>query len=197
MKMFCFTAVLWFLLAAAQCSPLGHALQEEPCGAVRKSSLHLNRIARTVSTEARNGSNNIDDFTSALAWIEPKDMCDPQTLKHNPETCLVKLLDVFSSYSSAVQRLSGFESCSKFASKLQPAMHKLHQDMSRCVHARVGRHLQQHLKEERLEVVDPWKQPSLCRFTLDRLFSFSILTARVFAVGDPSQHTAGSYHRCM
>ncbi|MEQ2160359.1 hypothetical protein GOODEAATRI_032895, partial [Goodea atripinnis] len=44
--------------------------------------------------------------------------------------------------------------------------------------------------------VEQWKEPLLCRYTLDRLFSFSILTARVFAVGDPAHHSEGSSQKC-
>ncbi|KAK1899056.1 Interleukin-23 subunit alpha, partial [Dissostichus eleginoides] len=169
--MLCFSAVLWLLVAAARGSPIGLSVHEEPCLAVRNSSLQLNQLARTAAREARNGSNNIDDFTSDLAWIETKDLCDPESLKHNPKTCLEKLLHVSSSYRSAVKRVSEFEKCSKFASKLQPAMLKLQRDMRRCQ------------PSDWLEAVGRWEEASLCRFTLDRLFSFSILTARVFAVG--------------
>uniref|UniRef100_A0A3P9KNX5 Uncharacterized protein n=1 Tax=Oryzias latipes TaxID=8090 RepID=A0A3P9KNX5_ORYLA len=42
-----------------------------------------------------------------------------------------------------------------------------------------------------------WYEPFLCHYTLDRVFSFSILTARVFAAGDPAQHTASSAQKCM
>ncbi|KAK5924418.1 hypothetical protein CgunFtcFv8_001287 [Champsocephalus gunnari] len=197
--MLCFSAVLWLLVAAAWGSPIGLLVHEEPCLAVRNSSLQLNQLARTAAREARNGSNNIDDFTSDLAWIETKDLCDPETLKHNPETCLEKLLHVSSSYRSAVKRVSEFEKCSKFASKLQPAMLKLQRDMRRCVGARArgGAHLPQQ-PSDWLEAVERWQEASLCRFTLDRLFSFSVLTARVFAVGDPSLHAAAAaHHGCM
>uniref|UniRef100_A0A3P9H967 Uncharacterized protein n=1 Tax=Oryzias latipes TaxID=8090 RepID=A0A3P9H967_ORYLA len=51
--------------------------------------------------------------------------------------------------------------------------------------------------EEDTQPIEHWKEPLLCHYTLDRLFSFSILTARVFAAGDPAQHTASSAQKCM
>lgn len=41
-----------------------------------------------------------------------------------------------------------------------------------------------------------WEEQPLCLYTLERLYSFSILTARVFAAGNPAHHTAGLAHRC-
>uniref|UniRef100_A0A3Q3JVE2 Uncharacterized protein n=1 Tax=Monopterus albus TaxID=43700 RepID=A0A3Q3JVE2_MONAL len=41
-----------------------------------------------------------------------------------------------------------------------------------------------------------WQEIPLCHYTMDRLFSFSILTARVFAVGDPAHHTQGLIRTC-
>ncbi|KAI4794406.1 hypothetical protein KUCAC02_032081 [Chaenocephalus aceratus] len=186
--MLCFSAVLWLLVAAAWGSPIGLLVHEEPCLAVRNSSLQLNQLARTAAREARNGSNNIDDFTSDLAGSRRRTCATPRpssTILRRELlvlTCLEKLLHVSSSYRSAVKRVSEFEKCSKFASKLQPAMLKLQRDMRRCV----GQ------PSDWLEAVERWQEASLCRFTLDRLFSFSVLTARVFAVGDPSLHAAAA-----
>uniref|UniRef100_A0A3Q1JU52 Uncharacterized protein n=1 Tax=Anabas testudineus TaxID=64144 RepID=A0A3Q1JU52_ANATE len=72
-----------------------------------------------------------------------------------PQPCIGKILDVLTSYSSAVERL------------------------------------------EEIQAIPFWQESLLCHYTMDRLFSFSILTARVFAVGDPSGHTEGSAQRCM
>lgn len=41
-----------------------------------------------------------------------------------------------------------------------------------------------------------WQEALLCRYTMDRLFSFSILVARVFAVGDPAHHAKSSVQNC-
>uniref|UniRef100_A0A3B3I6S6 Uncharacterized protein n=1 Tax=Oryzias latipes TaxID=8090 RepID=A0A3B3I6S6_ORYLA len=70
------------------------------------------------------------------------------------------------------------------------------------------RHLQElicHFKSQQNSVsseedtwpTEHWYEPFLCSYTLDRLFSFSILNARVFAAGDPAQHTASSAQKCM
>lgn len=42
-----------------------------------------------------------------------------------------------------------------------------------------------------------WEKPYLCHYILDRLFSFSIFTARVLSVGDPAHHTDGTTQKCM
>lgn len=47
------------------------------------------------------------------------------------------------------------------------------------------------------EHIPRWQEKLLCHYTLDRLFSFSILTARVFAVGDPAGHAVGPTQKCM
>lgn len=48
------------------------------------------------------------------------------------------------------------------------------------------------------EVTIPeWEKPYLCHYILDRLFSFSIFTARVLSVGDPAHHTDGTTQKCM
>uniref|UniRef100_A0A3B4BK30 Uncharacterized protein n=1 Tax=Periophthalmus magnuspinnatus TaxID=409849 RepID=A0A3B4BK30_9GOBI len=38
------------------------------------------------------------------------------------------------------------------------------------------------------EPIQSWQKPLVCSYTMERLFSFSILTARVFSVGDPANH---------
>lgn len=145
-----------------------------------------------------------------------------------PQRCLGKIFNVLTSYISAVERVAGFQSCSKFVAEVLPAMQNLHGDMGKCVQSRTGINHQevssvecqsqesvQHLSDQigqKLNVVflvlqeshiseedpiDQWEEDLLCHYTMDRLFSFSILTARIFAVGDPAHHTDGSAQKCM
>lgn len=54
------------------------------------------------------------------------------------------------------------------------------------------------LQEDVSTVTETWMRDTLCTsYTFDRLFSFSILTARVFALGDPTRHTDGSAQKCL
>lgn len=53
-----------------------------------------------------------------------------------PQSCVGKVLDVLSSYNSAVGRLAGFQSCSQFVSKVKQAIHNLHRDIRTCVKLR-------------------------------------------------------------
>uniref|UniRef100_A0A3B5RBI6 Uncharacterized protein n=2 Tax=Xiphophorus TaxID=8082 RepID=A0A3B5RBI6_XIPMA len=101
------------------------------------------------------------------------------------QACVEKIFGVLTSYASAVERISAFESCSEFTSTVNPALKKLHRDMGKCVRSKAEH-----------QPVEHWKEAYVCQYTLERLFSFSILTARVFAAGDPAQHSEGSAHRC-
>uniref|UniRef100_A0A3Q2CRQ7 Uncharacterized protein n=1 Tax=Cyprinodon variegatus TaxID=28743 RepID=A0A3Q2CRQ7_CYPVA len=85
------------------------------------------------------------------------------------------LLSVLTSYHYTVERISAFEGCSKVKTTLKP---------------------EHHVKREEPQPVDQWLQDSMCSYTLERLFSFSILTARVFAVGDPARHSVGLAQKC-
>lgn len=50
-----------------------------------------------------------------------------------PQPCIGKILDVLTSYHSAVDSVATVQSCSGFVSEVKPAMDKLHNDLSRCV----------------------------------------------------------------
>ncbi|GAA6216619.1 uncharacterized protein LOC119490069, partial [Lates japonicus] len=189
-------AALFLLLAAASCAPAGGP---DACAGVQGSSQELNHLARTVSEEARNGSKYVSDFSTSLLWMEAKDKCDPGTLRQKSVPCVEKILSVLTGYISAVERVSGFQSCSAFASKVKPVMQKLHKDMSKCVTANGGMDQEEesNISKEETEPILDWQEALLCHYTMDRLFSFSILTARVFAVGDPTHHAEGSAQTCL
>lgn len=100
--------------------------------------------------QARNGSKDIDDFVTELGWIESKDKCDPETLRVEPgvsnickisiispqflsnsdfsppppQPCLLKILSVSMSYSSALKELSTYESCAQHATTMMTALSK-------------------------------------------------------------------------
>uniref|UniRef100_A0A3Q2V035 Uncharacterized protein n=1 Tax=Haplochromis burtoni TaxID=8153 RepID=A0A3Q2V035_HAPBU len=121
-------------------------------------------------------------FSTLLVWMNSKDMCDPGTLKQESLPCFGKIIKVLDRYRSLVRRISEFESCSEFASQVVPVINKLHTDVTKSVE----------------EVTIPeWEKPYLCHYILDRLFSFSIFTARVLSVGDPAHHTEGTTQKCM
>ncbi|KAK2897276.1 hypothetical protein Q8A73_013656 [Channa argus] len=190
-------AALCLLFASASCAPSGLHLHDG-CADVRSSSLELNHIAKTVSIEARNGSQDVIDFSTSLVWMEAKDLCDPGTLKQDSASCIGKILDVLKSYNSAIERIAEFQSCSQYVTKVKPAMQKVHKDMSACVSRRGMHHKKaSHLSSEVPQRIHRWQEALLCHYTMDRLFSFSIFIARVFAVGDPAHHTEGSAQKCM
>uniref|UniRef100_A0A3P9MVB8 Pectinesterase inhibitor domain-containing protein n=1 Tax=Poecilia reticulata TaxID=8081 RepID=A0A3P9MVB8_POERE len=187
-------AGLFVFLLAASAAPAGH---HDACAEVRMSSQDLNQYARTASAKARNGSTDFARYSNSIAWLESNDMCDPASLKQMSTACVEKILGVLTSYASAVERISAFESCSEFTSTVNPALKKLHRDMGKCVRSLGGKlEKEHHGKKAEHHPVEHWKEAFVCQYTLERLFSFSILTARVFAAGDPAQHSEGSSHRC-
>uniref|UniRef100_A0A8C8E2W5 Interleukin-12 subunit alpha n=1 Tax=Oryzias sinensis TaxID=183150 RepID=A0A8C8E2W5_9TELE len=189
--------LLFGFLDTALCAPYG---VQDACGDVRISSLGLNHLAKSALLEARNGSTDQASFSGLFAFVEAEDMCDPQSLTQKPMPCVGKIFKTLISYSSAVKRISGFQSCMKSARKVGLALEKLQTDMRKCVESLTSLshlHLNSVSIEEDTWPTEHWKEPLLCSYTLDRLFSFSILTARVFAAGDPAQHTASSAKKCM
>ncbi|KAM8829901.1 uncharacterized protein ACB058_018368 [Synchiropus picturatus] len=187
-----FTALLAALLAASSCAPAG---LQDPCAAVRSSSRELNRAARIASVQARNGSKDDGWFDSTPVWMDDKDLCDPSTLKHRSKDCIQKIHNVLAGYWSVLQMVSEFHSCSEFVRKLKPTVLQIHQDIGRCAKSKSSLHETPPLIGAPEKVA--WlHEDYLCRYTLDRLFSFSILTARVFAVGDPARHSEGSAQKC-
>uniref|UniRef100_A0A3Q0RW82 Uncharacterized protein n=1 Tax=Amphilophus citrinellus TaxID=61819 RepID=A0A3Q0RW82_AMPCI len=90
------------------------------------------------------------------------------------------MLRVLERYVALVSRISGLKSCSDHVTKCLLIVLILQES---------------HVGEE--DAIQQWEKPYLCYYTLDRLFSFSILTARVFALGDPARHTSGTAQKCM
>ncbi|TKS76689.1 hypothetical protein D9C73_010779 [Collichthys lucidus] len=177
-------AALFFIITAASCAPTGSNLHDA-CEDVKNSSLALNRVARIVSMEAQTISKYTADINSEVEWMKSTDMCDPKSLKEESARCIVKMFNVLTRYRSEVEKVSRFEICS-VANKVKPALSKMLDDMNRCV-----KHPEAIITED-TRTVERNEQPLLCRYTLERLFSFSILTARVFALGDPALHTESS-----
>uniref|UniRef100_A0A3Q1BUH9 Uncharacterized protein n=2 Tax=Amphiprion TaxID=80969 RepID=A0A3Q1BUH9_AMPOC len=91
------------------------------------------------------------------------------------------IFSLLRSYIALVEQVSGFQCC-KFGEEVKPALDKF------------VLLLQEPVK---MVPVEYWMEAPLCQYTMDRLFSFSIFTARVFAVGDPTHHTEGSAQKCM
>ncbi|CAG6021825.1 unnamed protein product, partial [Menidia menidia] len=113
--------------------------------------------------------------------------------------CVKKIYSLLAEYNSSLHRISGFPNCSKFANMVKTAVETLHENMGKCVKT-LGE--KTHEKESHTtpgitKTTQGWQKLYLCRHTLERLFSFSILTARVFAVGDPARHAEASAHKCM
>ncbi|KAJ0064429.1 hypothetical protein NL108_006452 [Boleophthalmus pectinirostris] len=174
-------ASFFLLFVSASCSPTGHR-HHGACTDVQKSALEFNAIAKKAVS---NIPKDIRPFSTSLAWMEAQDQCDPGTLRLAPESCIKKMLDVLTSYESFVKTEVDLKGCAG-AREVQPVLNKLHNHMSRCVKSRTEYH--HHKVDHTHEKLEDWQRPLLCNYTIERLFSFSILTARVFSVGDPANH---------
>lgn len=138
-------------------------------------------------------------------------LLSPLSLHLQP--CIEKMLRVLGSYRAEVAWLAEFKSCSEFSTKLTPAMKKLQEDMSKCLKTREWTgpsnvsvrecvrviqglsvklnssfYFQQDSSINRARTTKAWEAELLCHYTMQRLYSFSIFTARVFAMGDPANH---------
>ncbi|XP_076734578.1 uncharacterized protein LOC143414325 [Maylandia zebra] len=191
---FTFAVLSLMFFSTASAAPAGH---QESCVDVQTSSLELNKIARNVSLEARKGLVTREEiqFSTLLVWMNSKDMCDPGTLKQESLPCFGKIIKVLDRYRSLVRRISEFERCSEFASQVVPVINKLHTDVTKCADSK-GEWGAVDLAVGEVTIPE-WEKPYLCHYILDRLFSFSIFTARVLSVGDPAHHTDGTTQKCM
>ncbi|TWW57003.1 hypothetical protein D4764_08G0009900 [Takifugu flavidus] len=187
---FCFRtfAALFLLFGATTGAPVS-----SPPGAwadVRTRSQELYHDARRALLEALKESKAADDAITKIGWIESEDKCDPENLRKAPESCLAKIFTVSLSYSSALERFSNKESCPKLARTLIPTLGKLQKAMANVTTFSVPPVVTTG------QTISSWEQEGLCLYTLNRLHSFSILTARIFAVGNPAHHMADSPQKC-
>ncbi|KAM9828131.1 uncharacterized protein ACBT44_020848 isoform 2-T2 [Syngnathus typhle] len=170
-------------------------IEKDPCAEVKSNSLLLNQLAKNALIQARSGSTDNANFTFAADWMEAKDKCDPETLRHSPTPCAKKILKVLSSYVTALDKVARFASCSASVSRVKPTSEALRKSVSACV--QLNNDVSKEAEEPRPRPDDvAWQEEPLCYYTLKRLFSFSLLTARVFAVGHPAAHSQGSAHVC-
>uniref|UniRef100_A0A3P8X5V2 Uncharacterized protein n=1 Tax=Cynoglossus semilaevis TaxID=244447 RepID=A0A3P8X5V2_CYNSE len=79
------------------------------------------------------------------------------------------MLRVLGSYRAEVAWLAEFKSC--LSVKLNSSFY-----------------FQQDSSINRARTTKAWEAELLCHYTMQRLYSFSIFTARVFAMGDPANH---------
>uniref|UniRef100_A0A8C6WUS2 Uncharacterized protein n=1 Tax=Neogobius melanostomus TaxID=47308 RepID=A0A8C6WUS2_9GOBI len=92
------------------------------------------------------------------------------------------MLDVLTRYKSFVKIVAEFKSCPS-AHKMNQVLKDLHDDMTKCFKKDLG-------------LKGTWDEGLLCDYLMERLFSFSILTARVFYLGDPAKHAEPTGPAC-
>uniref|UniRef100_A0A8B9HNN8 Uncharacterized protein n=1 Tax=Astyanax mexicanus TaxID=7994 RepID=A0A8B9HNN8_ASTMX len=114
--------------------------------------------------------------TEPPLMIRPEDKCDPESLLENHEPCLMRVALALKNYSrifgDAGLFKEGCTKCSKWKSNAVTVVE-------------VTRKLLDELKQkhEAPEPLNPadWMIEGLLRDSVDRLYSFSIITARIFS----------------
>ncbi|XP_061115057.1 interleukin-23 subunit alpha-like [Conger conger] len=123
------------------------------------------------------GSRWLDNIGERVVLVEPSDMCDPAGLKTDSKPCLQKLITALGNYSRIFQMEDLFVGSER--------------EMAQKVVVKVTELLGQlGAKEPQGPATkhQAWMQQSLARYSAQRLLSFSVIVARVFAAGNPAAH---------
>ncbi|KAL6483100.1 hypothetical protein MHYP_G00079720 [Metynnis hypsauchen] len=141
----------------------------------RTLATQLNEKARYLYREVEI-PNELAVVSDPPLMIRPEDKCDPDSLQSNAEPCLSKVILALKNYS----RIFGdnglfreeYTKCSKWRASATDVFNVTTQLL--------------HALKEKVEAQEPLKlekwmsEGFLCRDSVDRLYSFSILTARIF-----------------
>ncbi|KAJ8390483.1 hypothetical protein AAFF_G00102800 [Aldrovandia affinis] len=147
-----------------------------------ESSIRLNKLAQHLAREVLGDSGpmyyNISD---KVVLVEASDMCDPAGLKTDSKPCLQKITAALSNYSRIFQKKGLFPGSEWETAQVASTVSEL---LGQLRHEEP----QGSTKEEPGLNEENWMQEDLQRYSVERLRSFSILAARVFAAGNPASH---------
>ncbi|XP_018945170.2 uncharacterized protein LOC109073516 [Cyprinus carpio] len=165
--MFC---VAFSALSSARGAPTRSA--EVNFSKCRALSIKLNEMARDLynTVESPNISSIIDDPPVS---IRPIDTCDPLSLQSNKETCQSRIVLALKNYTRIFHKNGVFKNsaCSKWRERANEI-------------ADVTGDLLRMLKEPAIhqpQTTVNTNHNALCRDSVERLYSFSIISARVFS----------------
>ncbi|KAG5838143.1 hypothetical protein ANANG_G00220650 [Anguilla anguilla] len=141
-------------------------------------SVRLNQLAKHLAKEVLDGSRGlIHDISEQVVLVEPSDMCDPAGLKIDSKPCLQKIITALGNYSRIFRKEELFLGSNR--------------EMAWKVSVTVSDFLGQLGAQEPEGLgsdIHAWMQDDLAQYSVERLLSFSILVARVFAAGNPAAH---------
>ncbi|XP_076874826.1 uncharacterized protein LOC143525129 [Brachyhypopomus gauderio] len=141
----------------------------------RSLSISLNEKARYLYKEIES-PNEIVEISDPPLMIRPEDQCDPESLRSNAEPCLLRIVLALKNYSRIFGDNGFFHvensDCSKWrtnATAVDEVIKQLLDTLQEPLDSSVPLNLPQ------------WMMGGyLCRDSADRLYSFSIVVARVF-----------------
>ncbi|KAG1961024.1 hypothetical protein F2P79_005318 [Pimephales promelas] len=135
-------------------------------------SMKLNDMARDLylQVESPKIASIIDD---APVSIRPIDACDPWTLQNKKETCLSRIIMALKNYTRIFHKDGVFKNsaCDIWREQANKISH---------VTRDILRVLKEPVVDAPLTSVE-WYDNTLCRDSVERLYSFSIISARVFS----------------
>uniref|UniRef100_A0A8C9SDN9 Interleukin-23 subunit p19 n=2 Tax=Scleropages formosus TaxID=113540 RepID=A0A8C9SDN9_SCLFO len=195
MKTVCYTAALTLLVFAVASVPAARAGPIIPWDRMTECSLALNGVAQRLARDVLGASRQLPPKTSASAvLIEPCELCSPANLTADSRPCLQKIAVALHNYTRMFGKEGLFEGstwedlaheAAKMASELRELLHSrvLHTGSLDSQESQSSAHVEPLVNES-----DRWMLDDLRRHSAERLLSFSILAARVFAAGDPATH---------
>ncbi|KAA0707247.1 hypothetical protein E1301_Tti002568 [Triplophysa tibetana] len=142
----------------------------------RALSLKLNEIARDLynKVEPPNITANISDPPVSIRQI---DGCDPWSLETNKETCQSRIILALRNYTSIFHKDGVFKNsaCSEWrgqANEISDVTENLLRALKQPAMDRPSNTVSWHVW---------WHDSALCRDSVERVYSFSIMSARVFS----------------
>ncbi|KAJ8369901.1 hypothetical protein SKAU_G00099290 [Synaphobranchus kaupii] len=163
-----------------------------------ESSVGLNKLAQDLANKVLGSSpRSLYNIDEQVVLVEPSDMCDPAGLKMDSKPCIKKIITALGNYSRIFRKEGLFlgsarETARKVAvtvSKLLGQLGTLF-SLSLCNSNLIELNVLQAEEPQgsTVELDRTWMQYVLARYSVERLLSFSILVARVFASGNPAAH---------
>ncbi|XP_026800760.1 interleukin-23 subunit alpha-like [Pangasianodon hypophthalmus] len=139
-------------------------------------ALKLNEKARRLYEEVETPTE-VAAVSDPPLMIRSEDKCDPESLKTNPETCMSRVVLALKNYSRIFGDSGIFQGQNTKCDKWRA---------NATVVAEVMEQILEALKEPSDPptplMMDNWMTEGyLCRDSVERLYSFSIMTARVFS----------------
>ncbi|KAI5095542.1 hypothetical protein C0J45_13972 [Silurus meridionalis] len=139
-------------------------------------AMKLNQKARYLYEEVET-PNMVAAVSDPPLMIRPEDKCDPESLKAKPEICLSRVVLALKNYSRIFGDSGLFQGYNTKCDKWRANATAIAEVTEQILEA-----LQEPSETPTPIMIDNWMTEGyLCRDSVQRLYSFSIVTARVFS----------------